>query len=111
MLGIGFAFEDGEVVGIMGEDGGERARTCHYGKAALHLVHLELRQEYRQRYRDELFGADVGLVNHAGDIILDLIEKVKQGWVIEDGTGAAVWSGNFYLGTVAEITGEFLGHL
>lgn len=76
--GIGFVVDGGEVVGIIGEDGEEPARGCLYRQSALHLVHLELREEYRQRYQNELFGAEVGLLHHAGDIILDLIESAAS---------------------------------
>lgn len=85
------------VVGLMGPD------CCVRRKAAIHLRHLELREEYLERFapgsRDPY-----SLQKHTKEIIFDLIERVKRGEFIgENGNGAAFWGGYFYLTTVASI--------
>lgn len=102
--GVGWKKDGDSVVTLMGPE------KCLCRKAAMHLRHLELRQEYLERYKEE--GGDYfALRRHVPDIIIDLIEKVKAGEFVEDGSGAEFWGGYFYLQTVARITDQFLGHL
>ena len=117
--GVGFEVVDGEVVRINGQSGTDVVQRCLYRQAALHLIHLELRQAYLDRYRpkasgpafDSVLGSEFALLRHTGDIILDLMDKVKHGAVIEDGSSAPFWGGYFYLQTVAAITDQFVGHM
>ena len=88
-------------------------KKCLARKAGLHLRHLELRREYYELLKtDDMFGGEFVLQRNIPVIILDLIEKVKNGEFIgEEGSGAQFWGGYFYLQTVAAITGSFVGHL
>jgi hypothetical protein len=87
--------EDGRPVGLMGGDG------CIKKEAAIHLRHLELREEYKAR---DMFGQ----WGHPGTeeleaIMLDLMEKAKAEEFLEGTGGARFWGGYYYLQTVASI--------
>lgn len=99
---------DGRPTGIYG--GKER---CLYRRAACHLRHLELQREYVERYDPAAWNNPTYvLLPHFSEIVFDLIERVKADEFIgEDGNGASFWAGYFYLGTLAEILGQFVGHL
>lgn len=101
---VGWKIEDGKIYTLDGP------RKCLYRKAALHLRHLELRQEYL-KYFKIAEGDSFALHRKVKEIILDLIEKAKAGEFIEDGSGAAFWGGYLYLQTVAAISDQFIGHL
>ena len=102
--GVGWKVEDGKNYRLLDPE------KCLYRKAALRLRHLELRQEYQKRFKISE-GDSFALHEKVEEIILDLIEKVKAGEFVEDGTGASFWGGYFYLQTVEAITDQFLGHL
>jgi len=87
--------DDGRPVGLMGGD------VCLKKEAAIHLRHLELREEYKAR---EMFGR----WGHPGPeeleaIMLDLMEKAKEEEFLEGTSGARFWGGYYYLQTVASI--------
>jgi len=88
------------------------AKKCLPRKAALYLRHLELRQEYVERFRT---GSDstslLGFDAHFCEIVLDLIEKGEAHEWLEDGNGASFWGGHFYIHTVAEIMDCRMDHL
>lgn len=93
----------GRSTGLMGRE------KCIYRKTAMHLRHLELRDEYKERFNDiwDSFSRE-----HIKAIILDLIEKVKaEEFIGEDTNGASFYGGYFYLQTVAAITDRYIGHL
>lgn len=102
--GVGWRTDEKHgVVGLMNNN-----KPCLYRATAQHLRHLELREEYTQRFD----ARGRSLHGHAKDIILDLIEKVKaEEFIGEDGGGASFYGGYFYLQTVAAITDLFVGHL
>ena len=95
--GTGWRMEDDSgLVGLMGGDG------CIKKEAAIHLRHLELREEYKTR---DMFGQ----WGHPGTeeleaIMLDLMEKAKEEEFLEGSSGARFWQGYYYLQTVASIT-------
>ncbi|MBI3633361.1 MAG: hypothetical protein HY226_03665 [Candidatus Vogelbacteria bacterium] len=74
---------------------------CRYRKAVVRLRHKELRKEFLEQFKRPI-------KNHIPEIILALIEKVKVGQFIEDGSGANFWGGYFYLPTVADITHQWV---
>lgn len=95
--GIGWQMEaDGRPVGLMSGD------DCIKKEAALHLRHLELRQEYKARDMFGRFGYPG--TEELEAIMLDLMEKAKQEEFIEGSSGARFWGGYYYLQTVAAIT-------
>lgn len=108
--GVGWKIDDsdderfaGRPIGLMGKE------KCIYRKAAMHLRHLELRDEYKEKFKDTW---DTFSREHIKLVILDLIEKVKaEEFIGEDTNGASFYGGYFYLQTVAEITDRYLGHL
>lgn len=107
--GIGWNIrEDGQRYTVHGQDA---AATCLIRQAAMHLRHLELRQEYRERFVKNHRGNFLGLKGCIREITLDLIEKGQAGEWLESNDGAAMYGGYFYLQTLAAITGEFMGHL
>ena len=103
--GVGWKRENGKVYDLH-----LKAEKCLYRKTALHLRHLELREEYLKRF-NVASGDSFALRRRLEEIISDLIEKVKAGEFVEDGNGARFWGGYFYLQTVALITDQFFGHL
>jgi hypothetical protein len=88
--------EDGRPVGLMGGD------SCMKKEAALHLRHLELREEYKARGMFGKWGTP-GPEEVEG-IMFDLMEKAKAEEFIEGTSGARFWGGYYYLQTVAAIT-------
>ncbi|MDB5185233.1 MAG: hypothetical protein JWN38_1041 [Candidatus Saccharibacteria bacterium] len=103
--GVGWQIHD--KFGAVGLDGG---RKCLKRQAALRLRHLELREEYAERFlnQPEKFGMFSSCIR---EITLDLIEKGQAGEWLEDGGGAAFYGGYFYLQTLAAITDIYMGHL
>lgn len=100
--------EDGNSVGLL-----DAHRHCLPRQAALHLRHLELQHEYIEKFRknDPWVDGSLGLGKYVPEIILDLIEKVKAGEFVEEGSGASFHGGYFYLQTLAAISGQYIGHL
>ena len=86
-------------------------RACLIRRAALYLRHLELRAEYTERFVKSDPNSFLGLKGCMREITLDLIEKGQAGEWLEDGDGARMYGGHFYLQTLATITDEFMGHL
>lgn len=107
--GIGWNIgEDGQRYTVHGKDA--RA-TCLIRGAAMHLRHLELRQEYHKRFVQGSENFFLGLKGCIREITLDLIKKAEAGEWLEDGDGAAMYGGYFYIRTLAAITGECKAHL
>lgn len=106
--GIGWNIdEDGNRYTVSGQDA---KATCLIRQAAMHLRHLELRQEYHDRF----VKPDEGVFSLNGcirEVTLDLIEKGQAGEWLEAHNGAAMYGGYFYLQTLAAITDNFMGHL
>lgn len=88
--------EDGHPVGLMGGYG------CIKKEAAIHLRHLELREEYKAR---DMFGqwGRPG-TEELEAIMLDLMQKAKAEEFLEGTSRARFWGGYYYLQTVASIT-------
>lgn len=95
--GTGWRMEEGgRPVGLIGGDG------CIKKEAAIHLRHLELREEYKAR---DMFGMWGYLdTEDLEAIMLDLMEKAKAEEFLEGTSGARSWGGYYYLQTVASIT-------
>lgn len=107
--GIGWNIgEDGSRYTVHGKDA--RA-TCLVRRAAMHLRHLELRREYEERFVASSNNSFLGLKGCIREITLDLVAKGQAGEWLEDGEGASMYGGYFYLQTLAAIVGEFMGHL
>lgn len=85
--------------------------TCLASQAALHLRHLELRQEYQDRFIDGNNDPFHRLTDCISEITLDLIKKGQAGEWLEADSGAAMYGGYFYLQTLAAIIDESMGHL
>ncbi|MDQ5982049.1 MAG: hypothetical protein QG549_46 [Patescibacteria group bacterium] len=102
--GVGWKCDDKwGVVGMMRSSG-----DCIPTEAAKYMRLLELRREYLERFPNDTIpmGDEYDLWDKVPEIILDLIEKGKQGeWLSEGSSGAHDWGGYFYLQTVQEITG------
>lgn len=84
---------------------------CLKRQAALYLRHLELRQEYHQRFVEGDYTKLLGVEGCVREVTLDLIEKAKAGEWLED----REWTGShgmyFFMHTVASITGIYIGHI
>lgn len=106
-----------EGVGWSIDEKGQRRRNtvnveaCLIRRAALHLRHLELRQEYMERFVKNDPGNFFGLKGSIREITLDLIKKGQSGEWLEAHDGARMYGGYFYMQTLASIVGEFMGHL
>lgn len=86
----------------------ESKGSCLPKEAAIQLRRLELRKEYLDKFPCDSMPISDGydLWGKLSEVILDLIEKGKQGeWLSEGSSGAHDWGGYFYLQTVQEITG------
>lgn len=96
--------------GTVGLGGHEK---CLFTEVALHLRHLELRREYIARFDDKWSGNRHVPLSKTKDVILDLVERSQDPafFIGEPGGGATFWGGYFYLQTVANITGLYVGHL
>lgn len=97
--GVGWQIdvERGTPVGFIGRD------ECDKKRVAMHMRHLELRQEYQERgMLGDTGRQDAGVVKA---IMLDLIQKREADEFVEGTTGAEFWGGHYYLQTVGEITG------
>lgn len=83
---------------------------CMKRSVALHLRHMELREEYVQRFLVGQYDS-YRLATHLREITLDLVEKGKNGEWLEENAAASAFGGYFYIQTLASITGLFMGHL
>ncbi len=72
---------------------------CLPRRIFLRQRHAELRKEFLRR-----FGRPIR--KHIPEIIFAMIEKVKALEFVEDSNGAKLWSGFFYLQTVASIVNK-----
>lgn len=97
--GVGWKImNDGKAYGIAGH------RDCIYRKMFQHMRHLELRDEYLERFNSVCHGQLCLLESKIPEIIFDLIEKVKGGTFLgEDNEGADYWGGYFYVQTLEKI--------
>lgn len=93
---VGWMIKGGNVFRLLGPD------KCIRRGAVAHLRHLELRREYLKRFKDA-HGDLFFLREKVPQIIFDLIKKVKAGEFVEDGGGAALYGGYFYVQTLASI--------
>lgn len=108
--GVGWCIlEGGQFATIGGQE------PCIHTETALHLRHLELRQEYARTFdrcnvdgltEEQVLTARLGLSSPEvlRHIILDLVAKAKAGEWLEQGTGAVDWGGYYYVQTVQAIT-------
>lgn len=107
--GIGWSVDtDGHPLPRSGPDTHE---TCLIRHAALHLRHLELRQEYKRRFVDGNANFFLGLRGYIREITLDMIEKGRAGEWLEGTSGASLYGGYFYLQTLAAIIDQPMGYL
>lgn len=95
--GVGWKIDEqrGTPVGLIGGD------SCYKKEAAIHLRHLELREEYKQR--GMMGEVDKYKSENIKAVLMDLIEKSKAGEFLEGSNGASFWGGYLYLQTLAEV--------
>ncbi|MBI3632383.1 MAG: hypothetical protein HY225_02955 [Candidatus Vogelbacteria bacterium] len=97
--GVGWQIDPEHGVVSIGEP-----QKCRHRKSVVRRRHKELRKEFLRQFKRPI-------KNHIPEIILALIEKVKTGEFIEDGSGASFWGGYFYLQTVASITKQSMSDI
>lgn len=82
---------------------------CLPREAVVYLRKQELREEYIEKFGNgdnQIFNDEYSLRECIPEVILDLIKKDKANeFITEQGNGAHLWGGHFYLQTVHEITG------
>ena len=93
--GVGWDAKNGEKHILSGHE------KCLYRQAVKHLRHLELRQEYFNRFEDVAPGELLYL--RAEEIIFDLIEKVRANEFIGEDDSAMLYDGYFHLPTLGNI--------